>query len=126
MNFQSVNAAKKDGTDAGYSDSIGTPDANLEAALTYVDQNIGSFVSALAAADLTESTAVIVMAKHGESPKDYLFCFKMKLVLFPKNGGVIQLSNFVLRGDRFRRRFAENSAEAFAGVVRLLERPSTG
>lgn len=70
MNFQSLNAAKKDGTDAGYLDSNGTPDANLQAALTYVDQNIGSFVSALAAAGLTESTAVIVMAKHGESPQD--------------------------------------------------------
>jgi Type I phosphodiesterase / nucleotide pyrophosphatase len=70
MNFQSVNAAKKDGTDSGYSDSIGTPDGNLQAALAFVDQNIGSFVSALAAAGLTESTAVIVMAKHGESPLD--------------------------------------------------------
>jgi len=70
MNFQSVNAAKKDYGTSGYIDSIGDPDANLEAALTYVDQNIGSFVSALAAAGLTESTAVIVMAKHGEAPQD--------------------------------------------------------
>jgi hypothetical protein len=70
MNFQSVNAAKKDGNDAGYSDSFGTPDANLQGALTFIDQNIGSFVSALAAAGLSESTAVIVMAKHGESPQD--------------------------------------------------------
>jgi hypothetical protein len=70
MNFQSVNAAKKDYGDAGYSDSDGTPSANLQAALTYVDQNVGSFVAALAAAGLTESTAVIFMAKHGESPQD--------------------------------------------------------
>jgi predicted AlkP superfamily pyrophosphatase or phosphodiesterase len=70
MNFQSVNAAKKDYGTSGYVDSIGTPDSNLQAALTYVDQNIGSFVAALAAAGLTESTAVIVMAKHGESPQD--------------------------------------------------------
>jgi hypothetical protein len=70
MNFQSVNAAKKDYGDAGYSDSIGTPSTNLQAALTYIDQNVGSFVSALAAAGLTESTAVIFMAKHGEAPQD--------------------------------------------------------
>ena len=70
MNFQSVNAAKKDYGTSGYADSLGTPDANLQAALTYVDQNIGSFVSALASAGLTESTAVIVMAKHAESPQD--------------------------------------------------------
>jgi predicted AlkP superfamily pyrophosphatase or phosphodiesterase len=70
MGFQAVNAAKKDYGDAGYSDSVGTPSTNLQAALTYVDQNIGSFVSALAAAGLTESTAVVVMAKHGESPQD--------------------------------------------------------
>jgi hypothetical protein len=70
MNFQALNAAKKDYGDAGYSDSDGTPSVNLQAALAYVDQNIGSFVSALAAAGLTESTAVIVMAKHGESPQD--------------------------------------------------------
>jgi hypothetical protein len=70
MNFQSVNAAKKDSPDSGYVDSIGSPDANLQSALAFVDQNIGSFVSALAAQNLTESTAVIVMAKHGESPQD--------------------------------------------------------
>jgi hypothetical protein len=74
MNFQSVNAAKKDSTNGGYIDSIGTPDSsstnNLNSALAFVDQNIGSFVSALADAGLTESTAVIVMAKHGESPQD--------------------------------------------------------
>jgi hypothetical protein len=70
MNFQSINAAKKDGNDAGYSDGVGTPDALLQSALGFVDQNIGSFVSALATAGLTESTAVIVMAKHAESPQD--------------------------------------------------------
>lgn len=70
MNFQSVNAAKKDYGDSGYSDSFGTPSTNLQAALTYVDINVGSFVSALAAAGLTESTAVIFMAKHGEAPQD--------------------------------------------------------
>jgi Type I phosphodiesterase / nucleotide pyrophosphatase len=70
MNFQSVNAAKKDSADSGYVDSIGTPDTNLQAALTFIDQNVGSFVSALAAQGLTESTAVIFMAKHGESPQD--------------------------------------------------------
>jgi len=70
MNFQTINAAKKDYGDAGYSDSEGTPSTNLQAALTYVDQNVGSFVSALASAGLSESTAVIFMAKHGESPQD--------------------------------------------------------
>jgi hypothetical protein len=70
MNFQALNSAKKVSTTSGYADSFGTPDSILEGALQFVDQQIGSFVAELAAKGLTKSTAIILMAKHGESPVD--------------------------------------------------------
>ena len=81
MNFQAVNSAKKVSTTSGYADSAGTRDATLLGALSYVDGAIGSMVSALktgcdanspgADSDeqcLLNKTAIIITAKHGESP----------------------------------------------------------
>jgi hypothetical protein len=68
MNFQAVNSAKKSSTTSGYADSAGTPDATLLNALSYVDRAIGSMVSALHAQSLLNKTAIIITAKHGESP----------------------------------------------------------
>ena len=68
MNFQSVNSAKKASTTSGYADALGNPDATLLNALQYVDSALGSIVSALQAQGIGKSTAIIVMAKHGESP----------------------------------------------------------
>jgi arylsulfatase A-like enzyme len=73
MNFQSINAAKKDSTlvpVGGYQDDLSTPNADLVNALTYVDGSIGRFVTELASKGLTNSTAIIVMAKHGETSLD--------------------------------------------------------
>lgn len=73
MNFQSVNAAKKDSTlpiIGGYADDLGTPNADLRNALTYVDGAIGRMVSELAAQGLTNTTAIIITAKHGETSLD--------------------------------------------------------
>ena len=73
MNFQSVNAAKKDSLlpiVGGYADDLGAPNGDLINALAYIDGAIGRMVSALAAQNLTNTTAIIVMAKHGETSLD--------------------------------------------------------
>ena len=73
MNFQSVNAAKKDSLllkVGGYQDDIGTPNADLANALAYIDGAIGRMVAALAAQNLTATTAIIITAKHGETSLD--------------------------------------------------------
>ena len=70
MNFQALNAAKKISATSGYSDHIGTPDALLADALTYTDGALQRMAEALKAAGLFDSTAIIVTAKHGETPLD--------------------------------------------------------
>ena len=73
MNFQVVNAAKKDSLilpPGGHLDSYGTPNADLAGAIAYVDGAIGRMVAELAMKGLTNRTAIIVMAKHGESSLD--------------------------------------------------------
>lgn len=79
MNFQSINAAKKDDpnvttpngvTGSGYADSFSTPDGVLVGALNYVDGAIGSMIAELKNKGLYNSTAIVIMAKHAESPLD--------------------------------------------------------
>jgi hypothetical protein len=70
MNFQAINAAKKDSLGGGYADDLGTPNADLAGALSYVDTSIGRMVSELANQGLTATTAIIITAKHGESSLD--------------------------------------------------------
>jgi len=73
MNFQSVNAAKKDSLlpiVSGYADDFSTPNADLAHALGYIDGAIGRMVSELAAKGLTDTTAIIITAKHGETSLD--------------------------------------------------------
>jgi hypothetical protein len=79
MNFQSVSTGEKlptsrtegdlSGTAAGgYLADGSTPGPVLTNALTFVDQSLGSMVSALTARGLLNSTAIIISAKHGQSP----------------------------------------------------------
>ena len=73
MNFQVVNAAKKDSllpVIGGYADDYSTPNTDLAGAITYVDGAIGRMVAELAAQRLTDSTAIIITAKHGETSLD--------------------------------------------------------
>ena len=69
MNFQIVNAAKKDAPGA-YIDSLSTPSTNLTGALDYIDGALGRMVAALKAEGLDKNTAIIVTAKHGETALD--------------------------------------------------------
>ena len=79
MNFQTVSTGQKlpasrtegdlSGNAAGgYLADGATPGVVLSNALTFVDQSLGSMVSALASRGLLDHTAIIVSAKHGQSP----------------------------------------------------------
>jgi hypothetical protein len=77
MNFQTVSTAQKLPTSrtegnvtgaGGYLADGVTPGPVLSNALDFVDQSLGSMVSALAKRKLLDSTAIIVSAKHGQSP----------------------------------------------------------
>jgi hypothetical protein len=69
MNFQAVNAAKKD-IGGAYVDSFSTPTASMTGALNYVDGALARMLAELKTNKLDNSTAIIVTAKHGETPLD--------------------------------------------------------
>src|SRR5262249_49957371 len=69
MNFQSVGVGQKLPV-GGYLDSQGTPTANLQNAIDFVDKSVGQFLDALDQQGLTDKTLVILSAKHGQSPID--------------------------------------------------------
>jgi arylsulfatase A-like enzyme len=90
MNFQAVSVAEKvdspgtitqnpDGTYtvgpkelAGYLPGTTTPGPLLSGALDYVNAQITRMVDEIKAQGLTSSTAIIITAKHGQSPQDPL------------------------------------------------------
>jgi len=75
MNFQAVSVGEKLvekslGLTGGYVDALGTPSTSLFAEIQYVDTAIGQFVAELKKQGLSDSTLIIVSAKHGQSPID--------------------------------------------------------
>ncbi|HWW01388.1 MAG TPA: alkaline phosphatase family protein [Candidatus Acidoferrum sp.] len=79
MNFQSVSTGQKLPTSktegdlsgtamGGYLADGATPGPVLSNALNFVDSSLGRMVSALAGRGLLDRTAIIVSAKHGQSP----------------------------------------------------------
>jgi hypothetical protein len=79
MNFQSVSTGQKlpvsltqgdlsGAAQGGYLADGATPGPVLSNALTFVDQSLGKMVSALASRGLLNHTAIIISAKHGQSP----------------------------------------------------------
>ncbi len=74
MNFQTVSTAQKlptsDGLTGGYLPGGTVPGPLLTRALNYLDTEIGAMVSRIRAQGLAGSTAVIISAKHGQSPTD--------------------------------------------------------
>src|SRR5438067_163189 len=70
MNFQALNAAKKDSLGGGYADDLGTPNSALADALAHTDASIGRIVTELTNQGLILTTAIIITAKHGESSLD--------------------------------------------------------
>jgi hypothetical protein len=80
MNFQAVSVGQKlispksatrtDANSGGYEDAQGTPRPFMRAEIEFVDAAIGQMVEALKDNRLLESTAIIITAKHGQSPID--------------------------------------------------------
>ena len=75
-NFQAVSVGEKLATDpvtgatGGYADVLGTPGPGLAAELDFVDHSLGSMVAELRKQGLSDSTLIIIAAKHGQSPID--------------------------------------------------------
>jgi hypothetical protein len=75
MNFQAVSVGQKLveaslSETGGYLDAAGTPSPALRNEITFVDTAIGDMVKALKTAGLYDTTAIIITAKHGQSPID--------------------------------------------------------
>ncbi len=76
MNFQTVSTAEKlysspsTGRKGGYLDNGTVPGKLLVGALNYVNAQMTRIVAGLRAAGLSTSTAIILSAKHGQSPED--------------------------------------------------------
>jgi hypothetical protein len=74
MNFQTVSTAEKlptsDGLMGGDLPGTNTPGPLLQRALQYVNDKLLAMDSEIQAQGLADSTAIIVSAKHGQSPQD--------------------------------------------------------
>ncbi|MBV9050036.1 MAG: alkaline phosphatase family protein [Solirubrobacterales bacterium] len=74
MNFQTVSTAEKlpisDGLTGGYLPGTHTPGPLLERALQYINDQLQVMVNEIDARGLASSTAIIISAKHGQSPQD--------------------------------------------------------
>lgn len=97
MNFQAVSVAQRVGTSlsatskkvtipgqGGYLDGIGTPGVLLADALDHTDASIDRILSELESHSLLDSTYVVLVGKHGNSPMD-----PTKLVI----AGVVSANN---------------------------------
>jgi hypothetical protein len=78
MNFQTVSTAEKlptsnsaagNGLTGGYLADGVTPGPVLSGALDYINGKVGEIVAAIKNSGLTSSTAIILSAKHGQSPQ---------------------------------------------------------
>jgi hypothetical protein len=74
MNFQTVSTAEKlpssDGLQGGYLPGTNRPGPLLSRALEYVDGELAAMAGEIEAQGLTGSTAIVLSAKHGQSPQD--------------------------------------------------------
>jgi hypothetical protein len=74
MNFQTVSTAQKlptsDGLTGGYQPGGTVPGPLLTRALNYVSAQVGRMAAEVRARGLAGSTAIIISAKHGQSPTD--------------------------------------------------------
>jgi hypothetical protein len=74
MNFQTVSTAEKlltsDGLNGGYLPGTTTPGPLLQRALDFIDAKLQAMDEEIQAQGLADSTAIILSAKHGQSPQD--------------------------------------------------------
>jgi Type I phosphodiesterase / nucleotide pyrophosphatase len=82
MNFQTVSTAEKlhtsDGLSGGYLPGTTTPGPLLQRALDYIDAKLQAMGEEIQAQGLAGSTAIVVSAKHGQSPQDPNSLVKIK------------------------------------------------
>src|SRR6202035_4560653 len=76
MNFQAVSVGQKlhemsIKVTGGYKEGDGTPPPALLTEIKFVDASIGRFVTELKRQGLYQTTAIIISAKHGQSPIDH-------------------------------------------------------
>jgi hypothetical protein len=74
MNFQTVSTAEKlfesDGLKGGYLPGTTTPGPLLQRALDFINGKLQAMDEEIQSQHLADSTAIIVSAKHGQSPQD--------------------------------------------------------
>jgi Type I phosphodiesterase / nucleotide pyrophosphatase len=74
MNFQTVSTAEKlpvsDGLNGGYLPGTNTPGPLLRRALGYINSKLELMVNELRDQGLADSTAIVISAKHGQSPQN--------------------------------------------------------
>ena len=75
MNFQALSVGQKlieksISTNGGYLDAQGTPTPALLGEFQFVDASIAAFISELQKQGLSDSTLIVITAKHGQSPID--------------------------------------------------------
>jgi hypothetical protein len=70
MTFQAITVGQKLKAGMGYSDAEGTPSPDLLSAIDHTDKSLGKILDELKARGLSSSTAIILTAKHGQSPID--------------------------------------------------------
>jgi hypothetical protein len=74
MNFQTVSTAEKllasDGLNGGYLPGTTTPGPLLQRALEFIDAKLQAMDEEIQAQGLAGSTAIVLSAKHGQSPQD--------------------------------------------------------
>lgn len=74
MNFQTVSTAEKlltsDGLSGGYEPGTTTPGPLLTRALGFINAKLQAMDEEIHAQGLSDSTAIILSAKHGQSPQD--------------------------------------------------------
>jgi hypothetical protein len=91
MNFQTVSTAEKlltsDGLNGGYLPGTTTPGPLLARALDYINAKLQAMDEEIQAQGLADSTAIIVSAKHGQSPQD------PNLLTRIKDGPIIEAIN---------------------------------
>lgn len=88
MNFQAVSVGQKlvekNVGAGGYTDAAGTTSPVLQSEIQFVDAAVGQMVKELAKRNLSNSTLIIVTAKHGQSPIDpHRFVANMKIGTSP-------------------------------------------
>jgi hypothetical protein len=74
MNFQTVSTAEKllksDGLTGGYEPGTTTPGPLLQRALDFIDAKLQAMDEAIQQQGLADSTAIVLSAKHGQSPQN--------------------------------------------------------